>query len=132
KIVDSLSGQEIHMNSRVIEDYKELGELEYELINIKDSKEDFKDFCKIKLEHHQKVGSAFLCMAQRAILADAVGVQKTGAALNAALMMKQMRGLKKVIYFTLNSVKWQVRDEIHKFTNEEAIVIDGEVEERKK
>jgi SNF2 family DNA or RNA helicase len=84
----------------------------------------------LPLGDHQKLGSAFLVVGERVLLADAVGLQKTTTALNACLMLEKIRGTKKVIYFTLASLRWQVRDEIIKFTGKSVDVIDGSKEER--
>jgi SNF2 family DNA or RNA helicase len=85
---------------------------------------------KIKLDPHQCVGSAFLAIGERVLLADAVGLQKTATAINACLILKNLRDVKKVLYVTLNTLKFQVQEEIHKFTDERALVIDGSKDER--
>jgi SNF2 family DNA or RNA helicase len=83
-----------------------------------------------ELGDHQKVGSAFMVVGERVLLADAVGLQKTTTALNACLILEKIRDVHKVIYFTLASLRWQVADEIVKFTGKKVIVVDGSKEER--
>lgn len=84
----------------------------------------------VPLDPHQAVGSAFLIVGERVLLADAVGLQKTATAINACLVLKKLRSIRKVLYVTLKSCVWQVRDEIHRFSNESAMVMDGVRDER--
>jgi len=88
------------------------------------------ELTKIKLDPHQKVGSTFMVVGEKVLLADAVGLQKTSTALNACLILKKVRDVKKVLYVTINSCKWQVQTEIERFTNQKSIVIDGTKEQR--
>ena len=88
------------------------------------------ELTKIKLDPHQKVGSTFLVVGETVLLADAVGLQKTSTALNACLILKKVRDIKKVLYVTINSCKWQVQTEIERFTDQKSIVIDGTKEQR--
>jgi SNF2 family DNA or RNA helicase len=124
---------EIVVSEKVKEDciqFKKDSE-ELEKVKLADGNECM-ELTKLKLDPHQRVGSTFLVCGERVLLADAVGLQKTSTALNACLMLKKLRDITHVLYVTINSCKWQVQQEIEKFTHEKAVVIDGTKAQREK
>ena len=75
---------------------------------------------------YQKVGASFLYKVGSGLLGDEMGLGKTIQMLALCEYVKA----KKVLIFTPSSVKWQVAGEVKRFTDKEAVVIEGVPKER--
>jgi SNF2 family DNA or RNA helicase len=91
---------------------------------------DFSQF-RIKLFDYQKKGVEFVVFKKAAIIADEMGLGKTIQAIAAAIAKKEIFGFKKTLVVCPASLKEQWKDEIEKFSNEKACVIQGNPDERK-
>jgi len=98
---------------------------------IKGGKEKF-----VRLKHplfpYQLLGSVFLSLTQRAILADDMGLGKTVQAIASSLYLKRLKRVKRVLVISPASLKHQWKSEIEKFCGEKAVVIEGTKAKRKK
>jgi SNF2 family DNA or RNA helicase len=92
------------------------------------------DFSSINatLYPYQKEGVAFSVFKKGVIIADQMGLGKTIQAIATAILKKDIFNFKKVLVICPASVKHQWKNEVTKFTNEKAIVIEGFPEERSK
>ncbi|WP_299669561.1 DEAD/DEAH box helicase [uncultured Polaribacter sp.] len=81
---------------------------------------------------YQKEGVAFSVFKKGVIIADEMGLGKTIQAITSAILKKDIFNFKKVLVICPASVKHQWKNEVIKFTNEKAIVIEGTPEERTK
>ena len=88
-------------------------------------------FLNIELFDYQKQGVEFAVFRDGAIIADEMGLGKTLQAIATAILKKELFGFKNCIIICPASLKEQWKNEIEKFTNEKAIVIQGFPEERK-
>ncbi|MFT5383807.1 MAG: SNF2 family DNA or RNA helicase [Saprospiraceae bacterium] len=90
------------------------------------------DFSVVKatLYAYQKKGVEFATFKEGAIIADEMGLGKTLQAITIALAKKAIFGFHKTLVICPASVKDQWKKEIEKFTDEEALVIEGKPEER--
>lgn len=90
------------------------------------------DFSSIKadLYPYQKEGIEFSLFKQGVIIADEMGLGKTLQAIGTAILKKSVFNFKKTLVITPASVKHQWKNEVLKFSNEKAIVIEGSPEER--
>lgn len=80
---------------------------------------------KTKLLPYQVRGAIFAACRGRVVLADDMGLGKTVQALAAAELLRQRKGIEKVLVVAPASVKYQWKTEIEKFTDLSAQVIDG-------
>lgn len=85
---------------------------------------------KAQLYPYQKEGVHFCLFKKGAILADEMGLGKTIQAIAVALQKRHFYGFRKTLVICPASVKYQWASEINKFTDEKAIVISGNVQER--
>ncbi len=85
---------------------------------------------KVPLFAYQQEGVAFATFRDGAIIADEMGLGKTIQAVATAVMKKQIFGFKRTLIVCPASLKEQWKQEIHKFSNEEAEVVDGMPEKR--
>jgi SNF2 family DNA or RNA helicase len=85
---------------------------------------------KLPLHPYQIEGVKFLLMRERAILADEIGLGKTVQAICTAMTLKGQGKIRKCLIVCPSSLKYQWKDEIEKFTEESALVIDGAPDER--
>lgn len=106
-------------NARIIESVQEMTTPDYFLL-------------KADLYPYQKEGIAFASYKKGAIIADEMGLGKTIQAIGTALVKKQLFGFKKTLVICPASLKSQWKGEIEKFSNEEAIVVEGFPSEREK
>jgi len=90
------------------------------------------DFSLIKAElyPYQKEGIAFAAYKKGGIIADEMGLGKTIQAIGVALAKKQLFGFKKTLIICPASLKSQWKSEIEKFSDEQAMVVDGFPDER--
>lgn len=90
------------------------------------------DFSSVKadLYTYQKEGIAFAACKKGAIIADEMGLGKTIQAIGIALQKKELFGFSKVLVVCPASLKSQWKNEIEKFSQESAVLIQGNPEER--
>lgn len=81
-----------------------------------------------KLRNYQRVGANFLSTTGKCILADDMGTGKTLQAITAC----EELGAKRVLVVCPNSLKWNWHDEVGKWTNSKAVVVDGARAKREK
>ncbi|TKG94291.1 DEAD/DEAH box helicase [Puteibacter caeruleilacunae] len=90
------------------------------------------DFSRINatLYDYQKEGITFATCRKHAIIADEMGLGKTVQALGVSVLKKDVFGFSKTLIVCPASLKAQWKKEIEKFTNEEAVIVQGTPEER--
>ncbi|MBJ7879601.1 DEAD/DEAH box helicase [Gelidibacter salicanalis] len=90
------------------------------------------DFSPIKatLYPYQKEGVAIAVFKKGVIIADEMGLGKTLQAIGTAVLKKKIFDFGKTLVICPASVKSQWKNEVLKFTNEKAVVVEGYPEER--
>lgn len=83
-----------------------------------------------QLYPYQQQGVEFAIFKPGAIIADEMGLGKTIQAITTAVFKKKYLGFKKTLIICPASLKGQWKAEIEKFSNEEAIIIEGFPNER--
>jgi SNF2 family DNA or RNA helicase len=88
-----------------------------------------------ELRPYQVIGSAFLRLVERALLADDMGLGKTPQTISAALSLVESNSIQRVLIVCPSSLKWQWESEIRKFAPEpysnESVVIEGQAVSRR-
>ena len=79
---------------------------------------------------YQKEGVEFGVFKKGIIIADEMGLGKTLQAITIAILKKQFFDFKRVLVICPATVKEQWKNEVHKFSDEKAIVVQGTPEER--
>jgi len=119
-----------------IDKENELAEgLEFErqmLAELDKRRNPMKDLLKIPLLPYQARGALFAASRGRVVLADDMGLGKTVQAIAALELLRQRRGIERVLVVAPASVKYQWKTEIEKFCHHSAQVIDGLLPNRKK
>ncbi len=85
----------------------------------------FKNLIKAKLFKYQVEGVAFAAKAGRSLIADEMGLGKTIQAIATAELLKNEFQIASVLIVCPTSLKYQWQSEIHKFTDNKALVIEG-------
>lgn len=85
---------------------------------------------KAKLFPYQQDGIEFAAFHKGAILADEMGLGKTLQAIGAAILKKELFGFERTLVVCPASLKDQWKSEIERFSDEVAVVIQGNPEER--
>ncbi len=80
---------------------------------------------KADLYPYQQEGVRFALHRKAALIGDEMGLGKTLQAITLALLKKEVFGFNKVLIVTLASLKAQWQREIHRFTDERAVVVAG-------
>lgn len=90
------------------------------------------DFSPIKAElyPYQKEGILFALFRKTAVIADEMGLGKTVQAIGAAILKKNIFDFTKTLIICPASVKEQWKKEIEKFSDEQALVVQGTPDER--
>ena len=88
------------------------------------------DSIKATLYPYQKEGVAFSVFKKAVIIADEMGLGKTLQAISTAILKKDIFSFKKTLVICPASVKNQWKNEVLKFTDEKAVVIEGAPDER--
>jgi SNF2 family DNA or RNA helicase len=80
---------------------------------------------KTTLLPYQARGAIFAACRGRAVLADDMGLGKTVQALAMAELLRQRRGIERVLVIAPASVKYQWKTEIEKFTDRSVKIVEG-------
>jgi len=86
---------------------------------------------KTTLLPYQARGAIFAACRGRAVLADDMGLGKTVQALAMAELLRQRRGIERVLVIAPASVKYQWKTEIEKFTGRSVRVVEGLLPQRR-
>ncbi len=86
---------------------------------------------KTKLLPYQARGAIFAACRGRAVLADDMGLGKTIQALAMAELLRQRRGIERVLVIAPASVKYQWKTEIEMFTDRSVRIIEGLLPQRR-
>jgi superfamily II DNA or RNA helicase len=85
----------------------------------------FEKLLKVSLYPYQRQGALFAASAGRSLLADDMGLGKTIQAIAAAEILARAAGVERVLVVCPTSLKHQWRQEIGKFTDRSAEVVEG-------
>jgi len=85
---------------------------------------DFSDI-KAELFPYQKDGVSFCLFRKAAIIADEMGLGKTLQAISTAILKRKYLDFRNTLIICPSSVKYQWKKEIFKFTQEDALVVEG-------
>jgi len=80
---------------------------------------------KANLYPYQREGALFAARAGRCLIADDMGLGKTIQAIAAAEILSQCAGIERVLVVSPTSLKHQWKQEIEKFADREALVVEG-------
>ncbi len=112
---------------------KEKLERTFEHKLLKQVSESYKpDYSTIKatLFDYQKEGIEFVLFRKSAIIADEMGLGKTMQAISVAIQKKTIFGFNKTMIVCPASLKSQWKSEIEKFSDEKAIIVEGNPQQR--
>jgi superfamily II DNA or RNA helicase len=93
---------------------------------------DSATFLKVSPYPYQEDGIRFGLYRKAVLIGDEMGLGKTMQAIGLAVLKKEIFGFTKVLVVTLASLKDQWQREIERFSNEQAAVIAGTAQERKR
>ncbi|MBN2315255.1 MAG: DEAD/DEAH box helicase [Sedimentisphaerales bacterium] len=85
----------------------------------------FKKLLKVQLYPYQRKGALFAAKAGRILIADDMGLGKTIQAIAAAEILARTVGIERVLIISPTSVKHQWKQEIEKFSDRSADVVEG-------
>ncbi len=90
------------------------------------------DFRKIKADlfDYQKEGILFGLFKQGTIIADEMGLGKTLQAIATAVFKKDIYGFTRVLVVCPASLKFQWKQEVERFSHEQAVVVEGHRQQR--
>lgn len=83
------------------------------------------DMVKLPLYPYQQEGMMHLAFTGRALLADEMGLGKTVQAIAGAEMLSRLHGIEKVLVISPASLKTEWQEQIGKFSDREALIIQG-------
>lgn len=107
-------------------------ELERKLLaKLKRGQDPTAGILKTKLLPYQARGALFAACRGRAVLADDMGLGKTIQALATAELLRQRRGIERVLVIAPASVKYQWKTEIEKFTDRSVKIVEGLLPQRR-
>ncbi|MBN1806751.1 MAG: DEAD/DEAH box helicase [Sedimentisphaerales bacterium] len=90
----------------------------------------FKKLLKAQLYPYQRKGALFAAKAGRSLIADDMGLGKTIQAIAAVEILAKTIGVERVLIISPTSLKHQWKQEIEKFCNHSAEVVEGSVAKR--
>jgi hypothetical protein len=114
----------ILMRPEVEEKVKEAWDLEMLELARREEQLDF-SVMKTSLFPYQQAGVAFAVFKSGAIIADEMGLGKTIQAIATAVMKKKLFNFRRTLIVCPASLKEQWKQEIEKFSNETAVIVDG-------
>ncbi len=85
----------------------------------------FRKLLNVSLYPYQREGALFAAKAGRCLIADDMGLGKTIEALAVAEILARTAGIQRVLVVAPTSLKHQWQQEIEKFTDREALVVEG-------
>jgi superfamily II DNA or RNA helicase len=85
----------------------------------------FDKLLKVPLYEYQRAGALFAAQAGRCLIADDMGLGKTIQAIAAVEMLARVAGIERVLVVSPTSLKHQWKQEIEKFTDRQALVVEG-------
>jgi superfamily II DNA or RNA helicase len=86
---------------------------------------EFAKLLKVPLYAYQREGALFAAKAGRSLIADDMGLGKTIQAIAAVEILAKTAGVERVLVVSPTSLKHQWMQEIEKFTDRSAIVVEG-------
>jgi hypothetical protein len=95
------------------------------------SRPDF-SVINIPLYPYQEEGVRFCLYKKTALIGDEMGLGKTLQAVAAAILKKEVFGFSRVLVVTLASLKEQWKREIERFTDEDAVIVAGSADARRR
>lgn len=101
------------------------------LTEIKDTSNIDFSIIKRELFKYQEQGIEFAAFRQGSIIADEMGLGKTLQAIGAAIAKKEIFGFSRTLVICPASLKEQWKNEIERFSDEKATVVEGFPEDRK-
>jgi len=104
-------------NQKALEEIKQTHQIDFSLI-------------KAELFPYQKEGIEFAVFREGAIIADDMGLGKTVQAIGTAVIKKEIFDFKRTLVICPASLKEQWKNEIERFSNENAVVVEGLPQER--
>jgi superfamily II DNA or RNA helicase len=87
---------------------------------------------RARLYPYQAAGIRFAASSGRCLLADDMGLGKTLQAIGAALLLRKVSGIAKVLVVCPTSLKYQWQSEIQRFTDQTSRVIAGNLPTRER
>ncbi len=85
----------------------------------------FKKLLKVPLYAYQRCGVLFAAKAGRCLIADEMGLGKTIEAIAVVEILARVAGIERVLVVSPTSLKHQWQQEIEKFTDRQALVVEG-------
>jgi hypothetical protein len=104
-------------NQKALEEIKQTHQIDFSLI-------------KAELFPYQKEGIEFAVFREGAIIADDMGLGKTVQAIGTAVIKKEIFDFKRTLVICPASLKEQWKNEIERFSNEQAVIVEGLPQER--
>ena len=83
------------------------------------------DVVNTPLYPYQQLGMRHLAFTERALLADEMGLGKTVQAIAACELLRQLRGIERVLVISPASLKAEWEEQIEKFTGLDSLIIQG-------
>jgi SNF2 family DNA or RNA helicase len=133
RFADFLIESQFFGNILIRPEVKEKIELAYERKSLQSLQKNYKpDFSSIKADlfEYQKEGISFAACLKTAIIADEMGLGKTIQAIGTSLLKKELFGFARTLVVCPASLKAQWKSEIERFSDEKAIIIQGEPKDR--
>jgi SNF2 family DNA or RNA helicase len=104
-------------NQKALEEIKQTHQIDFSLI-------------KADLFPYQKEGIEFAVFREGAIIADDMGLGKTVQAIGTAVIKKEIFDFNRTLVICPASLKEQWKNEIERFSNEQAVIVEGLPQER--